>query len=76
MGLTAPAVRSSSVPEESKSWVGVQLLQQRQGTDRGGRSEVGSPDVMGLPSAEQLCQPVGEVEGTSPVRRFLEPEKA
>lgn len=60
-------MRSSLVPEESKKLLWVQLLQQMQGTDRGGRNGGCSSDLRGL----QLFQSVGEAEGMSPVRRFL-----
>lgn len=70
MGLIAQVVRSSLVPEESKRWLWGHLLQQMQGTDRGGRNGVCSSDWRGLHSAGQLFQSGGDVEGMSPVRRF------
>lgn len=74
MQLIVQVVRSSLVPEESKSLLWVQLLQQMQGTDRGGRNGVCSSDLRGLHSAGQLFQSVGEVEGMSPVKQFLAEE--
>lgn len=65
--MIAQAVRSSLMPEESESLLWVQLLQQMQGTGRGGRNGVSSSDSRGPQSAVQLFQSVGEVEGVSPV---------
>lgn len=73
MGWIAQALRSALVPGESESLLWVQLLQW--GTDRGEQYGWYPSDLRGGRSEEHLLLSVGEVEGMSPVRKFLAEEQ-